>query len=390
MKPLLKWFLRAVKGVLMVFGLIYLLSLLQVGMSTLMHRQESAQVDTTAPTLMHRQESAQVDTTAPTLSSLLITSPSGGNYLSGQVITATATFSDDVRGATLSLPFLVNGTPTAPQTCTGGEGEDVPQNIFTCTYTTTSTAGPITIAANALQLATGTMEGSTGNALPSLNHAAVTLPSINAAPIDCTKTGNLIPSNIGKLCTDESIYAGQSDSYYLFTTRSGCGYEYARSGCGYEYAGTSSTAPTTNFTPTCTGSADSMTKQYSSASGTEEGATSTTDGLTNTNTLVETMPSLFNPAAAYCYYLNLHGQTDWYLPSKDELDVLYTNRRAIGGFYRYWWWWGYSSSSEIDDQTAWILNVNDKLNPNSFIKDDDQHDHFKSTPGHVRCVRRLK
>ena len=381
MKPLLKWFLRAVKGVLMVFGLIYLLSLLQVGMST----------------LMHRQESAQVDTTAPTLSSLLITSPSAGNYLSGQVITATATFSENVWGATLSLPFLVNGTPTAPQTCTRTSDP----TIFTCTYTTTSTAGPITIAANALQLATGTMDDSTGQVralmninaavtLPSLNHAAVTLPSINAAPIDCTKTGNLIPGNIGKVCTDESIYAGQSDSYYLFTTRSGCGYEYARSGCGYEYAGTSSTAPTTNFTPTCTGSADSMTKQYSSASGTEEGATSTTDGLTNTNTLVETMPSLFNPAAAYCYYLNLHGQTDWYLPSKDELDVLYTNRTAIGGFYRYWWWWGYSSSSEIDDQTAWILNVNDKLNPNSFIKDYDQHDHFKSTPGHVRCVRRLK
>jgi hypothetical protein len=374
MKTLLKWFLRAVKGVLMVFGLIYLLSLLQVGMST----------------LMHRQESAQVDTTVPTLSSLLITSPSAGNYLSGQVITATATFSENVWGATLSLPFLVNGTPTAPQTCTRTSDP----TIFTCTYTTTSTAGPITIAANALQLATGTMDDSTGQVralmninaavtLPSLNHAAVTLPSINAAPIDCTKTGNLIPSNIGKVCTDESIYAGQSDRYYLFTTRSGCGYESARSsGCGY--AATSSTAPTTNFTPTCTGSMDSMTKNYSSASGTEEGATSTTDGLTNTNTLVETMPSLFNPAAAYCYYLNLHGQTDWYLPSKDELDVLYTNRTAIGGFYRDWR--GYSSSSEIDDQTAWILNVRDKLN--SF--DRYQYNHFKSTPVRVRCVRRLK
>jgi hypothetical protein len=270
MKTLLKWFLRALKGVFMFFWRIYLLLLmlltffllfllLLVGVSFLMPRQESAQVDTTAPTL-----------------------------------------------------------------------------------------------------------------------SSVTLPSINAAPIDCTNTGNLIPSNIGKVCTDESIYAGQSDSYYLFTTRSGC---------GYEYAGTSSTAPTTNFTPTCTGSADSMTKQYSIAN-TKEGATSTTDGLTNTNTLVETMPSLFNPAAAYCYYLNLHGQTDWYLPSKDELDVLHTNRTAIGGFYSDWR--EYSSSSEIDDQTAWILNVSDELNDTDVINDDDQYNHFKSTPVRVRCVRRLK
>jgi hypothetical protein len=355
----------------MVFGLIYLLSLLQVGMST----------------LMHRQESAQVDTTAPTLSSLLITSPSAGNYLSGQVITATATFSENVWGATLSLPFLVNGTPTAPQTCTRTSDP----TIFTCTYTTTSTAGPITIAANALQLATGTMEGSTGNALPSLNHAAVTLPSINAAPIDCTKTGNLIPGNIGKVCTDESIYAGQSDSYYLFTTRSGCGYEFARSSeCGY--AATSSTAPTTNFTPRCTGSMDSMTKDYSSASGTEEGATSTTDGLTNTNTLVETMPSLFNPAAAYCYYLNLHGQTDWYLPSKDELDVLYTNRTAIGGFFSFSRG-VYGSSSELDSHRAWVQHFAD-VDQNAVLQgfgNGAQTADGKS-PGrayHVRCVRRL-
>ena len=41
--------------------------------------------------------------------------------------------------------------------------------------------------------------------------------------------------------------------------------------------------------------------------------------------------------------------SDWYLPSKDELAELYTNRVAIGGFADYIYW---SSSEELDTH-AW-------------------------------------
>jgi hypothetical protein len=53
-------------------------------------------------------------------------------------------------------------------------------------------------------------------------------------------------------------------------------------------------------------------------------------------------------AARLCGDLTEGGFSDWYLPSKDELNALYTNRVAIGGFTndRYW------SSSEIDDTNA--------------------------------------
>lgn len=57
-------------------------------------------------------------------------------------------------------------------------------------------------------------------------------------------------------------------------------------------------------------------------------------------------------AAKLCYDLVLNGFDDWYLPSKDELNALYTNRLAIGGFktgaYDYYW-----SSTEYGANGAW-------------------------------------
>lgn len=57
-------------------------------------------------------------------------------------------------------------------------------------------------------------------------------------------------------------------------------------------------------------------------------------------------------AARLCGDLTEGGYSDWYLPSKDELNALYTNRVAIGGFteLRYW------SSTEDDLNKAWAYN----------------------------------
>jgi hypothetical protein len=47
---------------------------------------------------------------------------------------------------------------------------------------------------------------------------------------------------------------------------------------------------------------------------------------------------------------NLDGGYDWFLPSKDELNKLYTNRTAIGDFTGELYW----SSSEYDANNAWV------------------------------------
>jgi len=54
-------------------------------------------------------------------------------------------------------------------------------------------------------------------------------------------------------------------------------------------------------------------------------------------------------AARICSDLTLNGYSDWYLPSKDELNKLYLNKSAIGGFTSTLYW----SSSEYSSLYAW-------------------------------------
>ncbi|MHC1704760.1 MAG: beta strand repeat-containing protein [Tenuifilaceae bacterium] len=60
-------------------------------------------------------------------------------------------------------------------------------------------------------------------------------------------------------------------------------------------------------------------------------------------------------AARLCGDLSLGGYSDWYLPSQDELNKLYLNRVAIGGFANN----DYLSSTESNINGAWGLNFLD-------------------------------
>lgn len=83
------------------------------------------------------------------------------------------------------------------------------------------------------------------------------------------------------------------------------------------------------------------------------GATGTAlgTGMSNTN-LVVTAQGAGNYAAQLCADLVLNTYSDWYLPSKDELEEIYINRVAIGGFAPAVYW----SSSEYDGNFAWFQN----------------------------------
>jgi hypothetical protein len=60
------------------------------------------------------------------------------------------------------------------------------------------------------------------------------------------------------------------------------------------------------------------------------------------------------PAARLCDRLEYGGYDDWYLPSKNELGLMYMNLKVdgIGGFSNSWYW----SSSEFNAGRSWIQN----------------------------------
>ena len=80
------------------------------------------------------------------------------------------------------------------------------------------------------------------------------------------------------------------------------------------------------------------------------GATGTAIGTGQANTTaIVTIQGAGSYAAMLCAALTEGGYNDWFLPSKDELDKLYINKVAIGGFAGNFYW----SSSEASAGSAW-------------------------------------
>ena len=75
-------------------------------------------------------------------------------------------------------------------------------------------------------------------------------------------------------------------------------------------------------------------------------------GQANTTAIV-TIQGAGNYAAQLCNDLTVGGYNDWFLPSKDELDLIYKNLYLadVGGFAVYSLFW--SSSEDFDTIFAW-------------------------------------
>ena len=81
-------------------------------------------------------------------------------------------------------------------------------------------------------------------------------------------------------------------------------------------------------------------------------------GMSNTDTIV-VHQGVGSYAARLCSDLLFGGYTDWYLPSREELSLVYLSRGAIGGFIVF----GYWSSSEYSSVSAWHIDFSNG-NPN--------------------------
>jgi hypothetical protein len=80
------------------------------------------------------------------------------------------------------------------------------------------------------------------------------------------------------------------------------------------------------------------------------GASSTTDGAGNTTKIIQAQGNSGNYAAKICRDYKGGGYTDWFLPSKDQLNTLYTQKNLVGGFGDEIYW----SSTEFSTGEAWV------------------------------------
>jgi hypothetical protein len=168
----------------------------------------------------------------------------------------------------------------------------------------------------------------------------------------------------GTLCAGGVYSIGTLGSYKYMTTPGNC---------------------TNSTTPTCNNTTDSLNLAWANTSGTSAygivtTATSTTDGLLNTNILSTNYTD--TDAAKFCQNMVYGGYSDWYLPATSELNIFWTNRASLGNIGldvggTYYW-----SSTDNHVNFAWEQRFTD-ANLNLYYK-------FSTEAGlsRVRCVRR--
>jgi hypothetical protein len=117
------------------------------------------------------------------------------------------------------------------------------------------------------------------------------------------------------------------------------------------------------------------------STGTTRGTVSTTNGLANTNTLAG-FGQTAHPAAYYAKNLTTGGYNTWYLPAKNELNTLYSNKSAtpfatansfVGSYYY--------SSTEDNGGYAWLQKLSNGLQYGNYYGG-------KGNSNYVRAVRR--
>jgi hypothetical protein len=126
----------------------------------------------------------------------------------------------------------------------------------------------------------------------------------------------------------------------------------------------------------CAPKDQSNTMQWSRGEPTETNATNAELGSGPANTkLIVASGTEGSCAATLCDDLVIEGYSDWFLPSIDELDLLYKNLylKELGNLK-----WGYYwSSTEFSDFIAWYESFDDGVKDNAD----------KANPLFVRAVR---
>ncbi len=317
-----------------------------------------------------------------------------GDTIALQMMTAatpnTSTYAYVVVGSTTSGTWAAttsNNTPTAFSfTNQTGVNTSAPITSNTVTLggtftnvTATCGAGCIGISRNGGAFSAGPVNGfnsgdtiaikqTSSSSSSTATSTTVTVGSTTSTAWQVTTTNDACANGgvaVGTVCADGTIYAGLSPdgNVKMYTTKCDAGLLKGDGSCETDRA-----------------SNTGVKKNWSSVATSGTGITATSTGRANTDALYALVghPSHGNfESIKYCYELIQDGHDDWYLPAKDELDLMYDGRVAIGNFETtsgdYYW-----SATEIFALYAGTQR----------FTDGSQIDSFKSSALWFRCVRR--
>jgi hypothetical protein len=174
---------------------------------------------------------------------------------------------------------------------------------------------------------------------------------------------------VGTLCADGTVYAGldEADGRRLYTTPCDFGQTFASGRC----TGDRQLLPFNNG---------------NTSGGVFVGATSASDGARNTSLLgaadADSSVPGFQPhlAARGCIDLRFGSASDWFLPARDQLRLLYTNQTAIGNFNGTFYW----SSTETHSASEPLNAAQTRFTDGYEYVDGDK----KPDSNTIRCMRK--
>ena len=283
------------------------------------------------------------------------------------VVRATAATTSNYLTGYVDVTFTV--TLAAPAFTLSSSSETKAQNVAIAGYTISSTGG--TIASYAISPAAPaglTFNTSTGllSGTPTTVQAATayTITATNAtgtatATFTLTVTAALTCA-AGGTCDVGDTGPGGGKVFYVAATNFTSTGSDCNTACKYLEAAPSDQSTGIAWATTTTkcyaldSTTDDQDCQLNSIySGTGQAASRTAataigKGMANTNQIYTRLTTATYAAGIAWAYTN-NGKTDWHLPSKDELNQLYTNRTTVGGFSTASYW----SSSEFAANGAW-------------------------------------
>ncbi|MBT4761910.1 MAG: DUF1566 domain-containing protein [Bdellovibrionaceae bacterium] len=256
-----------------------------------------------------------------------------------------------ITGVNCTVPLSVSGNGS-PQfrTCSDASCMGVVQDW---------TTGPSSISVNEYLQVRLTSDAAGGS-----NFQATLILGAGASVWSVTTTGSCASSPVpGTVCADGTIYAGDSPdgSVPMYTTRCDRGQTWDGSNC--------------------TGTRLSLSWNDGGTAYISTGYTNPIPGQSNSSGLAAILDGANADAPFYaaqnCESLNQEGFTDWYLPGRTELGVLYTNNAAIRNFANSTYW----SSTESSNGNVSSAYRRD------FSSGSDSNGN-KNNTYYVRCVRR--